>query len=404
MVSEGVLTREQLYIFVSVFLIASAIGAPLGAPFVDRFGRKPMSMVMSSVSAIGWILIASTSAAVPLILGRALTGISFGFVAVTATVYVVEITTERFRGMLGIVYNVTITTGILVVLLIGSILPWRYLALLGAAISVAILLGTLVIPESPRWLLLRGRPEEAMTELLRLRGSHEDIHNEYTDMETSAESSSSIGTLLHPRYAKSIFLSNGISAVNILPGWTIVISYLDVILSRTGWNEDLSTPRMLLGVSQFVAAILSIYVVAVTGRRGILLLSLSIIVFSSATLGCVIYFGHMLNNSTYKWLSWTLLFLYIVAFDIGPGPVSTLVRSEVLPTRVRAPATSCVIFLSWVIGFIMTQTYPYIREVIHDYGVFWVFAALSLICFLFIYFFLMETKDKSLEEIEMGFL
>ena len=305
-----------------------------------------------------------------------------------------------------------------------------------------------------------------MAELLRLRGSHENIHNEYTDMETSAESSSSIGTLLHPRYAKPILLSNGISAVITLPGWTIVISYLDVILSRTGWNEDLSTPRMLLGVSQFVAAIVSIYVVAVTGRRGILLLSLSIIVFSSATLGCVIYFGHMLNNSTYKWLSWTLLFLYIVAFDIGAGPVSTLVRSEVLPTRVRAPATSFVFSLTRVIEFIMTQTYPYIleviqarshggarggwappgkiwappsrprlpaltfyryrywglfpplefcqpplltipgygAEVIHDYGVFWVFAALSLICFLFIYFFLMETKDKSLEEIEMGFL
>ena len=79
-------------------------------------------------------------------------------------------------------------------------------------------------------------------------------------METSAESSSSIGTLLHPRYAKPILLSSGISAVITLPGWPVIISYLDVILSRIGWNEDLSTPRMLLDVSQFVAAILSIYV------------------------------------------------------------------------------------------------------------------------------------------------
>ena len=330
-VSEGVLTREQRYIFASVFLMAGAIGAPLGAYLMDRFGRKPISILTSSVSAIGWVLIASTSAAVPLCLGRALTGISFGFFAVTVNVYIVEITTEKLRGMLGMLYPLLISTGILVDLLIGSILPWRYLALLAAAISTAILLGTLVIPESPRWILQRSRPEEAMSELLRLRGRHADIHDDYTYIETSAASSSfsiSIGTMLLSRYAKPILLSIAISTVITLPGWSVIILYMDDILSRTGWNEDLSTPRMLLGVTQIVAAILSIYVVAVTGRRSVLLLSLSVIGFSSTILGCVIYFGHMLNNSTYRWVSWILLFLYLVAYSIGAGPVCSLVRSE----------------------------------------------------------------------------
>ena len=408
MVSEGVLNTEQRYVFVSIFLIAAAIGAPFGALFIDRIGRKPMSIVVSSVSVIGWVLIASTSAAVPLSLGRLLTGISFGFVAVTANVYVVEITTAKLRGMLGIIYHLMLTTGVLVDLLIGSILPWRYLALLGATLSAAVLLGTLMIPESPRWLLEKSRPEEAMTELLRLRGPHANIHAEYSDMEISAGSSTSfsisIGTLLHPRYAKPILLSNAISMMIGLSGRSLINSYLDVILSHTGWNENLSTPMMLLGVAHFMAAILSICAIALTGRRQVLLVSLLVIAFSCTILGSVNYFGHMLNNKAYKWLSWILLFLYVNAQDIGVGPVCSLVRSELLPTRIRAPAMSCAICLNFFTGFIMTQTYPYILDIIHDYGVFWMLAALSLICFLFIDLFLPETKDKSLEEIEMGFL
>ena len=407
MVSEGVLTEEQRYIFASIYLIAAAVACPLGAPLLDRFGRKPMSIVMSSVSVIGWVLIATTSAAVPLYLGRLLTGISLGFVGVTANVYVVEITTDRLRGILGVVCGVMVNFGILIDLLVGSLLPWRYLALLGAAVSTVLLLGTLTVPESPRWLLLRKRPHEAMTELLRLRGPHADIHDEYTEMKISAEASASVsvstGTLLRPRYVKPFLLSNAVSVIFQIPGTVIVFSYLDVIVSRSGWNENVATPTMLLGVAQFAAAILSIYVVAVAGRRPIVLVSLLVIVFSCAILGCVYYFEHMLTNLTYKWISLVLLFVYFTTFAIGVRSVVYLIRSELLPTRIRSAATSWACSLSYTIGFAMTESYPYVLGVIHDYGVFWMFATLSFISLLFIYLFIPETKDKSLEEIEIAF-
>ena len=407
MVSEGVLTTEQNYIFASIYILTVAVGCPLGGLLVDRFGRKLMSIVMSSVSVFGWVVIASTSTAVPLCLGRSLTGISVGFVAVIAIVYVVEITTKQVRGMLGIMYYMMVTTGILVDLVIGSILPWRYLALLGAAISAAILLGTLVIPESPRWLLQRGRPEEAMTELLRLRGRHADIHAEYTEMETCSSSSSlsvSIGTLLHPTHVKPVLLSFAAALIINLSGMNIVFSYLDVILSRSGWDENISTPRMLLGVAQFMATILSMYIITVTGRRQVLLAGLSIITFSTAVLGCVYYFQHMLDSKTYRWLASVLIFMYLIAYNFGIGSVAPLLRSELLPTKIRATVSGYGFSLSCVIGFIMTQTYPYALDTIRDYGVFWILAVLSLICFLFVVFFLPETKDKSLEEIEIEFL
>ena len=116
---------------------------------MDEVGRKPTSIVMASVSVFGWALITSTSNLVPLCLGRLLTGMSHGLISVAANVYVVEISTEKLRGILGMIYNTMMTAGILIDLLVGPLLPWWYMALLGAAMSTSILLGTLVIPESP---------------------------------------------------------------------------------------------------------------------------------------------------------------------------------------------------------------------------------------------------------------
>ena len=246
-----------------------------------------------------------------------------------------------------------------------------------------------------------------MAELLRLRGPHDNIDGEYTDMKTLSSSSSfsvSTGTLLHPIYVKPIILSVSLSLLINISGINILYSYLDIILSRSGWDENISTPRMLIGVAQFVATILSIYFIAVTGRRQIILAGLAIVALSSAILGFVYYFQHMMDSKTYRWLALVLIFMYFTAYNFGIGSVCPFVSSEILPIRIRATVTSCGFPLSCVIGFIITQTYPYTLDVIRDYGVFWTLATVSLICFLLVCFFLPETKDKSLEEIEIGFL
>ena len=296
MVSQEVLTEEQRYIFTSIYLLAGALGCLLGGPLLGRFGRKPTSIVMSSVSVIGWVVIAGTSNGGLQCIGRFITGISGGLTSLTVNIYIAEIVTERLRGMLGSVSDVMVNAGILIDLVLGAILPWRYLALLGAAISAVVLLGALMVPESPRWLLLRNRPEEARTELLRLRGRHAAIHKEYTDMKTSSESSSScsmsISTLLHPKYIKPILLSGFVIMVRRLAGMAIVYTYLDVILSQSGWKENVSTPTIAVGVVQFVVGILSIYLISVLDRRPILLMSLLVLTLAAGILGCVFYFEH----------------------------------------------------------------------------------------------------------------
>ena len=413
MVSEGVLTEEQRSIFTSIYLLAAAVGCLLAGPLLGRFGRKLTSIVMAAVSVISWVMIGGASNGVLQCLGRFLAGISRGLTSLAVTTYVVEITTERFRGMLGVVYGAMISAGILINLVLGAVVPWRYLAVLGASISAAVLLGTLMLPESPRWLLLRNRPDEARTELLRLRGGRqEDIFKEYTDMERSSDSSSlsstssslSISTLLRPRYLKPILLSGAVNIVQRLPGVVIIVTYLDVFLGESGWKDNLSTPTIAAGVALFVTGILSIWVVAVLGRRLLLLVNLLILTVLAVIIGCVYYFQHMLDTNTYKWLSLVLVFMYFIAYSLGVGPVCAILKSELLPNRIRAPVGSCALPLSFALGFVMTQSYPYILHVVFQYGIFWMLAAINFCCFLAMYFFLPETNNLSLEEIEMQYL
>ena len=409
MVSEGVLTEEQRYIFTSIYLLAAAVGCLLGGPLLGRFGRKLTSIVMAAVSVISWVMIGGASNGVLQCLGRFLTGISRGLTALAVTTYVVEITTERFRGMLGVVYQVMANAGFLINLVLGAIVPWPYLAVLGASVSAAVLLGTLMVPESPRWLLLRNRPDEARTELLRLRGGRqEDIFKEYIDMETSSDSSSSsslsIGTLLGPRYFKPILLSGAVSMVQRLPGMAIIFAYLDIFLNESGWNGNLSTPTVAAGIAVFVTGIVSICVVAVLGRRPLLLVNLLILTVLAVIIGGVYYFQHMLDTNTYKWLTLVLVFMYFIAYSLGVGPVCGILKSELLPNRIRAPVGSCALPLSFALGFAMTQSYPYILHVVFQYGIFLMLAAINFCCFLAMFFFLPETNNLSLEEIEMQYL
>ena len=260
------------------------------------------------------------------------------------------------------IYYTMMTAGILIDLLLGPLLPWRYMALLGAAISTSILLGTLVIPESPRWLLLKSRPDEAKAELRRLRGQHADVDDEYKEMERASSSSSCLSIskdiVSQHRYLKPILLANAVSMVYQLSGMTIVLSYLDIILTGAGWNGNLSPPTISLGISQFVATVLSIYVIDIAGKRPILLVNLLILTLTCVLLGCVGYFEHMFDHTIYRWISLVLLFVYLFTSSIGVGPLIPLL-SELLPTRLRASMGSLALATSFVVGLELSPSFVF---------------------------------------------
>ena len=406
MVQEGILTSDQLYLFASIFMIGMSLGGPLGSQLLDKFGRKVTFLCVCCVSVLGWVTVASNTKPAILYIGRLLIGLSSGLSFIAGNVYTSEITTGRLRGKLTMVLNVTLTGGFLMTMTVGVYLPWRYLALLAAAVLVVSMVGTLLLPDSPRWLLLNNRRSEAKEALCTLRGVHVDIQPELVEMEQSVLASVSASfTLSHLRdrgYYKPALLSFLVTFIQQASGSSIFLSYLDIILRQGGW-KDTNVPTISVGVTQFIAGLASIYAIARVGRRAILFINMVVMCVSEVVIGFMFYFKDVLGQEGSKYLCLTAILLYFFSFNIGVGAVCPLLRTELLPTKLRATVSGFVSFWAWIGAFVLTQGYPYVAAALNEYGAFWILASVLLISIVVVFVVLPETKDLSLEEIEALF-
>ena len=406
MVQEGILTSDQFYLFASVYMIGASLGGPLGSPLLDKFGRKVTSLVVCCVSVLGCVLLASSTKPAFLYIGRLLMGLSMALTFVAANVYTSEITTCRLRGILTMILNMNYTGGFFLSMTVGLFIPWRYLALVAAAFPAISMVGTLLLPESPRWLLLRNRRSEAREALRTFRGVHVDIQREFVEMEQSALAAiSSPLTLTHlreGRYYKPALLSFLVAFIQQASGASVFLSYLELILNHGGW-KDTDAPTISVSVTQFMAGLASLYAVARFDRRSLLLISMVVMCMSEVVIGFIFYFKDVLGQEASKCLCLTAILFYMFAFDTGVGPITPLLRTEVLPIKLRATVSGFGIFCAWLGAFVLTQGYPYVAAALNEYGAFWILASVLLISIVVVFVVLPETKDLSLEDIEALF-
>ncbi|UYV71780.1 SLC2A8 [Cordylochernes scorpioides] len=376
----------------------------------ERYGRRSAIIIFNVPFVIGWLNIAFAYNIPQLFIARYLTGLCCGAMSLAVPVYLAEIAPPHLRGLLGSGMQLSVTVGVLLVYAVGVALPWSWLAYHCCIYSGASMLMLTFCPETPRWLISHHRQEEALQAIRFLSGTQVNPEAECQAIEVSLlqqpAGKASIKEILLPQNWKPLLLSLFLMLFQQANGNNNVIQNAVKIFKDCPDLLDPNLSSIVLAVVMVVATFIATVVVDLAGRRFLLIISGLGNFLTLAALGTYYYLSQVVDPSYHTSLSWLPLVSaagFLIIFSIGFGPVPWLMMSELFPLRMRGLFSGIATAFNWTCVFIVTKEFEDTRQGLHDYGTYWLYSASSILAILYVYFFLPETKGKSLEEIEASF-
>ncbi|KAL6593786.1 hypothetical protein ACP70R_048687 [Stipagrostis hirtigluma subsp. patula] len=402
-VDEVGLSISEFAIFGSILTIGAMIGAVTSGRLADFLGRKMTMRISAIICIFGWLSIHLAKSAIMLYFGRILLGFSTGVLSYVVPVFIAEIAPKNLRGGLATSNQLLICSGSSATYIIGALVAWRNLVVVGLAPCVILLAGLFFIPESPRWLANVGREKEFHTALQKLRGENADISDEAIEIKEYIES---LRSFPKARF-QDLFLSKNIYAVIVGVGLMIfqqlggingVGFYASYIFSSAGFSGKLGT--ILIGIIQIPITLLGAILMDRSGRRLLLMVSAS-----GTFLGCFLTGISFYLKAQGLFLDWVPalalsgILVYIGAFSIGMGPVPWVIMSEIFSINMKAIGGSLVTLVAWLFSFAISYSFSFLMDW-SSAGTFFMFSAASLITILFVARLVPETKGRTLEEIQ----
>lgn len=392
---------------VSGSLFGAAIGAATGGWLADEIGRKRLIFVGGVLFFIGSAGMAVSPTVEWLIVSRVVDGLGIGFASVVAPLYISEIAPPEVRGSLVTLNQVAITGGQLVSyvsnfalasILLDAGLTWRVMLGTGVIPAAMLLGGVLFLPESPRWLVEQGDESKARSVLRKIRDGR-DVDGEMSEIQRMvAIEDEGIRDLLEPWVRPMLIVGLGLAVLQQAVGINAVIYYAPVILEATGFSDVASLVGTigvgLVNVSLSVAAALLLDRV---GRRPLLLVGFVGMFGTLSVLGGAYYFAGL--SPSIGLLAVAMILLFVAFHGLSVGSIFWLMVSEIFPLSVRGTAVGVCTVVLWLGNFAVAQLFPVLFDIGPAFA-FWTFAAVAVLGLAFTYYFVPETKGRSLEEIE----
>ncbi|XP_065349056.1 facilitated trehalose transporter Tret1-2 homolog [Cloeon dipterum] len=404
--SFTVSTSEFSWVGSVVNLGAAVSCLPTGF-LVDWIGRKYTMLFISIPFVIGWAFIIWPAAVEMLIVGRFIAGFCGGLFCVASPMYIAEISDTKIRGLLSSFFQLLVVIGILFSYIIGAFVPVFWLSLICAIVPIAFAACFFWMPETPQYLLRRGKVDEATKSLQWFRGAHCDIKNELEDMKNAEEQERnnkiSFFAMFGDRLAlKGILILFGVFFLQQLSGINAVLFYANSIFESAGSTLDPNINSIIIGAVQVAATVPASLVVDRLGRKLLLLVSAVAMGVFIVILGFYFFYQNELVEQ--GWLPVTLLVLYIIFFSFGAGPVVWVVAAEIFAPQVKGPASAIGATSNWLLAFLVTLFYADMVAALNNYTTFWIFGGCCFLGAAFVLFVLPETKGKTNEQIlkELG--
>nr|XP_053635097.1 facilitated trehalose transporter Tret1-like [Cherax quadricarinatus] len=409
------LVKKKKYIDPHIVLVrkfdhCGIFGSVVGGVLNIHLGQRITLLISMPMTLVLWVALFFTNAVWLLLFLRTLLGAVQGLVGAASGNYVVEISQKDIRGRLTGFTDTGRQVGFLLVYIMGSLdLTWREVMLVcGCVTAIPPFIGFLFMPDSPRWLVTKGRLDEAQKALSFFRGPHYNCQLEYDDIihqfEQTTNSKMGFMDQLHQMrepsvFRRLVFLVFLMVAVQFTGNMSIA-TYVVPIFQATNSNMSSYTSAILIGGIRVVGTVISQLVVDRMSRRFMLIGPCLACTATLLTLGG--YFcaqNQGLDVSNIGWLPLTALMVY-TPFVCIIQAVLTILRAEILPTSIRAFSAAIVYVFFFMGMFAATYTFPAMVATIGQYGAFWSYAATCVLIALVVGHILPDTSGLSLEQID----
>jgi len=398
------MTDTQLGVVVGAVLAGSLFGTLLAGPLADKYGRRTLILIASVIFAIGVICILLAKTFIALVLARLFLGVGAGIVIVTVPLFVTEIVPANKRGRYVTFFQLFLTFGIVFAYFIDTLFTptgnWRAMFAVALVPALLLFVGMWFLPDTPRWLLSKGR-ESCARAILKRTHQASSIDAAMAKIQQGlAMTQGGWGELFSMRMLFPLLVAVGIAVLNQWTGINTFLQYAPNILKSAGIHSDSVAMMGSVGIGllNFICTIVATILIDRVGRRPLLLVGCMGVVVFEVYLGVVNLMG--LSQATTGWLSMLGLFGFIVFYAIGPGVVVWLAMSELFPTRIRGKGIAVCLFFNSMAGTVLASLF---LDIEHAFGV----AATYLFCaiaslgyFLLVKCCLPETASKPLEDIQ----
>jgi sugar porter (SP) family MFS transporter len=401
------LTPSLEGLVVASLLLGAAIGAACAGPLSDRLGRRNLIIAAAVLFTLGAIGAALAPSVTVLVLFRIVLGLAVGTAALIVPLYLSEIAPTEIRGAISSLNQLMITVGILLAFIVNALLAdsgaWRWMLGLAVLPSVVLLIGMYFMPETPRWLVSRGRDDDARAVLLQSR-SEEEAEAEIRDIkEVERQEEGGLRELMAPWVRPALVVAIGLAVFQQIIGINTIIYYAPTTLTNVGYgNAAAIYANLIIGAVNVLMTLVAIRIIDSTGRKPLLLAGLVGMFISLTVLGLSTLLLSEPSSPTDTVAIITLLCLagFIISFAATWGPTVWVMLPEVLPLRIRGTAMGVAIFLHWIANFIVSQTFPSLLAAVGPGITFLGYAVIAVLAFFFVSAFVTETKGRSLEQIE----
>lgn len=386
----------------SSLLFGCVLGSAAAGRITDRFGRRKILLWVAVFFALTSLATGLAQTFAVFLAARFFGGLAVGAASILSPMYVAEVSPAANRGRLGTLYQLSIILGILMSYIINYLLRnsgpanWRWMFATGAIPALIFFLLLLRAPETPRYLAIAGREREALAILSRIGGG-ENAASEMAEIRASlSDRRNGWRDLFNPGIRRAVWVSFFLAILIHFSGINVVIDYAPAIFKSAGWKIDAALfSTFIVGIANLVFTLVSFWIIDRYGRKPLYIVGstgMAVILLALALIAA--------NNLFHGWIVLVLILAYLAFFASCIGPVFWTLVPEIFPNHIRGTAMTVPVLTQWIANAVVVLFFPLAFNRAGKFATFGFLAAMALSQAVFTWFFLPETKNKTLEEIE----